>query len=328
MNKSESHERVSASICGVLAGHNGMVTSLACASRVKDKKDILVSGSRDKTVMIWELVKKEDTYGVPKRSLTGHNHFIQDLALSCDGSYAITASWDNTLRLWDIEAGKSTAIFVGHTKDVTSVSLSFDNRQIISGSRDKSIKVWNIKGECKYALDEGGHDGWVSCTRISPGTETPLMMVSCGWDKVVKVWDITECKLSVNHFGHTGYINTVMISPDGSLCASGGKDGKVMLWDLADGTYLYSLDAGYDIYALAFNPVHYWLAVATTSGIRIWNLENKENILACLQPEFSQRAKAGNPYCVSLAWSNDGITLFSGYTDSVIRVWSVTTIDE
>ena len=62
--------------------------------------------------------------------------------------------------------------------------------------------------------------------------------------RYIKVWNLTNCKLRTNLVGHTGYINTVTVSPDGSLCASGGKDGVAMLWDLAEGKRLYSLDAG------------------------------------------------------------------------------------
>merc|ERR1712241_1468435 len=61
-------------------------------------------------------------------------------------------------------------------------------------------------------------------------------------DKYVKVWSLQNCKLKTNHIGHTGYLNTVTMSPDGSLCASGGKDAKAMLWDLNDGKHLYTLD--------------------------------------------------------------------------------------
>jgi guanine nucleotide-binding protein subunit beta-2-like 1 protein len=53
-------------------------------------------------------------------------------------------------------------------------------------------------------------------------TTNPII-VSAGWDKVVKVFNLTNCKLKNNLHGHTGYINTVTVSPDGSLCASGGK---------------------------------------------------------------------------------------------------------
>merc|ERR1719410_783724 len=164
-------------------------------------------------------------YGVPKKCLTGHNHFISDVVMSSDGQFALSGSWDKTLRLWDLNAGITTRQFVGHTKDVLSVAFSADNRQIVSGSRDNTIKLWNTLGQCKYTISDECHSEWVSCVRFSPNTQNPII-VSCGWDKAVKVWNLTNCKLKTNHIGHTGYLNTVTLSPDGSLCASGGKDGK------------------------------------------------------------------------------------------------------
>lgn len=95
--------------------------------------------------------------------------------------------------------------------------------QIVSGSRDKSIKLWNTLGECKYTIVEPeGHTEWVSCVRFSPITAQHII-VSAGYDCLVKVWSLTTCKLKNDLRGHRYYINTVTVSPDGSLCASGGK---------------------------------------------------------------------------------------------------------
>jgi len=304
---------------GTLKGHRGWVTAIATTT---ENPNMILSASRDKTIIVWNLVRDETNYGVPRRALTGHNHFVQDVVISSDGQFALSASWDKTLRLWDLNTGQTTRRFVGHTSDVLSVSFSADNRQIVSGSRDKTIKLWNTLGECKFNIQEDGHTDWVSCVRFSPNPANPVI-VSCGCDKVVKVWELTKCRLRTNHHGHTGYINTVTVSPDGSLCASGGKDGITMLWDLNEGKHLYSLEAGDVINALVFSPNRYWLCAATASAIKIWDLESK-SIVDELKPEFVEVGKKSQPpQCISLAWSADGSVLFSGYTDNLIRVWQV-----
>eukprot|EP01083_Nonionella_stella_P131568 399800_1 len=68
---------------------------------------------------------------------------LKDVSISSDGQFALSGSWDGTLRLWDLNNGQSTRRFVKHTKDVLSVAFSADNRQIVSGSRDKTINLWN-----------------------------------------------------------------------------------------------------------------------------------------------------------------------------------------
>ncbi len=149
----------------------------------------------------------------------------------------------------------------------------------------------------------------------------------------MKVWNLTNCKLRTNHYGHNSYINTVTVSPDGSLCASGGRDGKAMLWDLNDGKHLYTLESGDTINSLCFSPNRYWLCagkkkifiiflinslvlfcyLASGTSIKIWDLETKT---------VADEVKS-EKQCTSLAWSADGQTLFAGFTDNQIRVFEV-----
>lgn len=304
---------------GELIGHGGWVTSIATTM---EAPDMVISASRDRSLIVWNLVRGVEQFGVARKRLTGHGHFVQDVAISSDGQFALSGSWDATLRLWDLNTGNTTRRFIGHTKDVLSVAFSADNRQIVSGSRDKTINLWNTLGQCKYSITEDGHKEWVSCVRFSPNLITPLI-VSAGWDKMVKVWNLNNCKLRTNLIGHAGYVNCVTLSPDGSLCASGGKDGTAMLWDLNEGRHLSSLDAGDIIHALAFSPIRYWLCAATASTIKIWDLESKV-VVDELRPDFPPAGKKAVPIqCISLAWSADGSTLFAGYTDNAIRVWTI-----
>jgi len=305
---------------GNLKGHSNWVTAIATSL---ENDQMVISASRDKTIIVWQLKRDDSNYGYARRALKGHGHFVQDVVLSSDGQFALSASWDATLRLWDLNSGTTSRRFVGHSKDVLSVAFSGDNRQIVSGSRDKTIKLWNTLGECKYTIQDEGHTEWVSCVRFSPTTTTTPVIISAGWDKLVKVWNLSNCKLRQNLVAHTGYVNTVTISPDGSLCASGGKDGTAMLWDLQEGRHLYSLDAGDVIHSLVFSPNRYWLCAGTQKTIKIWDLESK-SLVDELVPDLAQVGrKAQAAYCTSLCWSGDGQTLFAGYTDGVIRVWGV-----
>jgi len=307
---------------GCLTGHAGWVTSIATTA---EQSNLLISGSRDKTAMVWQL--NDETFengddgapGYARRCLHGHNQAVQDTVISSDGNFALTGSMDSTMRLWDLNHGTSVRKFKGHTKDVNSVAFSADNRQIVSGSRDKSIRLWNTLGECKYTITEDNHTDWVSCVRFSPSAKNPLI-VSCGWDKLIKVWNLNNCKLKTNLTGHTQVLNTITISPDGSLCGSGGKDKVAMLWDVNDGKHLYSLDANSPINAMCFSPKNYWLCAATDNSIKIWDLENKQ-ILDELTTK--EAPKSGIPWCVSLQWSADGNSLYAGSTDGNIYVYEI-----
>jgi guanine nucleotide-binding protein subunit beta-2-like 1 protein len=210
-------------------------------------------------------------------------------------------------------------------------SNSWRDLQIVSGSRDNTIRLWNTLGECKYTWEakQNGHTHWVSCVRFSPA-HSKTIIVSAGWDKQIKVWDLTlRNVLQHNLTGHRGYINAVTVSPDGSLCASGGKDGLAMLWDLSEGKRLYLLDAKDIIHALCFSPMRYWLVAATQTSITVWDLETK-TIVEELKPDMQKVESKGarkkfhqDPYCISLAWSADGSTLYAGFTNGKIYSYIV-----
>jgi WD40 repeat protein len=75
---------------------------------------------------------------------------------------------------------------------------------------------------------------------------------------------------------------------------------------------LYSLEAGDIIHSLVFSPNRYWLCAATSSGIKLWDLETKVTV-DDLSPDFGPKEKGSKalvPFCTCLAWSADGSQLF------------------
>jgi len=301
-----------------IRGHSNWVTSICVAP---ENPNVFVSSSRDKTILIWEFDLEVDDIPKPKKRLRGHSHFVSDCKLSSDGQFCISSSWDKTLRLWDINSGKTLQRFIGHKKDTLSVSLSKDNRHIVSGSRDSSIKFWNSIGECKETFHDNNSSSWVNQVHFIPNKK-PLLL-TCDWDGVIKIWDIASKKIQTKLLGHKGYVSCLTISPDGSLCASGGKDKIVMLWDLQQGKHLYSLEAGDSIQSLCFSPNRYWLCASTTKEIKIWDLESKEMIDEIHVQGRSESLSKGEPTCLSMAWTLDGSGLLTGYSDGNLRFWSL-----
>lgn len=72
--------------------------------------------SSDRSLILWKLVRDETNFGIPQKRLHGHSHFVSDTVISSDGHFALSCSWDKTLRLWDLTKGVSTRQFVDHNK--------------------------------------------------------------------------------------------------------------------------------------------------------------------------------------------------------------------
>merc|ERR1711977_565817 len=104
---------------GTLEGHSGWVTSLATSL---ENPNMLLSASRDRSLIVWNLTRDETSYGYPKRALKGHNHIVSDCVISSDGAYALSASCDKTIKLWNTLGDcKYPITDKGHTEWVSCV---------------------------------------------------------------------------------------------------------------------------------------------------------------------------------------------------------------
>ena len=120
---------------GDLLGHGDYVTSIVCGYNREDDKEseILVSGARDKKVILWKTNSDEHEttggkFGEALVSLTGHNHFVTGLSLSSDNNFVLSSSWDKSLRLWNLKTGKCMQKFFGSSKEIMGCAFSNDIR--------------------------------------------------------------------------------------------------------------------------------------------------------------------------------------------------------
>jgi WD40 repeat protein len=83
--------------------------------------------------------------------LNGHRNSVTTLAFSPDGRWLASGSWDKTIKIWDVDAGREVQALAGHTHHIYSVAFDPRGRWLASGSEDGTIRMWRLR----QAADRG-----------------------------------------------------------------------------------------------------------------------------------------------------------------------------
>ena len=87
---------------------------------------------------------RQAVYGVNEHRLEGHSNWVLSVAFSPDGKTLAAASFDNTIKLWNLQSQKPIATLAGHSSAVYSVAFSPDGKTLAAASADKTIILWNF----------------------------------------------------------------------------------------------------------------------------------------------------------------------------------------
>jgi WD40 repeat protein len=194
-----------------LEGHTGAVMSVAFS---QDSSRV-VSGSRDKTVRIWNAAT-----GEMEAELKGHTGAVMSVAFSQDSSRVVSGSSDKTVRIWNEATGEMEAELKGHTGAVKLVIFSQDSSLVVSGSSDKTVRIWNVAtGEMEAGLK--GHPPRFHT--LSP----PQLLVSVSHDRD---WLLGDARSDCWIPNHNRASNVFSFS--GSKACFGYEDGRLIILDM------------------------------------------------------------------------------------------------
>ena len=273
-----------------------------------------------------------------------------DAVCCCDWSraeggrrFVLSGSGDETLRVWDLDAGLSsncTRVLKGHTGAVWCCQFSQADggrRWALSGSRDKTLRIFDVEtGDCTAVLQ--GHQGSVQACSWSVGDAAGLRIASASTDKSLKVWDRSSASwlCTSTLLGHSAAIMCAVWSEadgGGRWLLSGSDDTTLRIWDAHSGRSERTLQehAG-PVLCCAFSKAdggrRWALSGSWDMTVNLWDCcallvqnETKNNDSSLVLKLLGHTAPV---FCCSFSHADGGnCWALTGAYDQTLRIWAL-----
>jgi len=258
--------------------------------------------------------------GEPLLGILGkHNSSVTsiDVARNGQNEVAVSASADNTLKVWDINTGQLLKILEGHACRVNAVILTRDGRRAISASADGILRIWNpINGQPLMTFPRS--KGHASNIRALALTRDDKKVISASEDGFLRIWDINTGEVLKILEGHTDLVSAVALTHDDQRAITASYDETIKIWDLETGHVLKTLEGHTGrINALALTSDDL-IAVSGSKDktLKIWDIE-KGQLLKTL--------KGHNQIIQALALTHDDTRVISASADRTLKLWDIKT---
>lgn len=266
-------------------GHQGPVYS-AHFSPDPQSTHVVTSGY-DRRVLLWrpedivpydfsKIVSGKKNETPPFTAFDGHQDSVQSAEFTPDGTMIISASHDNTVKLWDIENTKAIKTFRGHDSWVQAATLLKDGKWILSASHDTQLKLWNIADYEEIRTLKGRvlaqHvDAILDVSFSKDGTQ----LVTASRDKTAISWNVETGKPQVEFTeGHAFLASSAIFLPDRKRLATAAVDNSVRIWDIQTGTEHKRFEhTGRSAAIDVSSDSRFLLTGSDQKSVRIWNIE-------------------------------------------------------
>ncbi|HEX8158701.1 MAG TPA: WD40 repeat domain-containing protein, partial [Solirubrobacteraceae bacterium] len=219
---------------------------------------LVVAGDFDGPVHLWNPATQTE------RQLVGHTR-TSVAQLSPDASQIVSASHDQTVRLWDVHSARSQIVpTLGGSKYAAALDAS-GKRIAIGGATPLVIQA--VDGGHRLRLR--GHRGYVNELVFSPDSQH---LLTGSDDATARVWCARSGTLERTLRGHEGPVRSVSYSDDGRQIASAGSDGTVRIWPRDGGDAVILVGHEGPVNTAEFNARGDRVVSAGDDGtIRIWD---------------------------------------------------------
>jgi cytochrome c len=178
--------------------------------------------------------------------LRGHGGPVRALAISPDGTQAVSGSFDTSAIRWSLKRNVAEQVMRFHDDAVNAVAYLRDGRIVTAGA-DAHIAIWT-PGKQKPDTVLNGHTGPIVGLAVSPDGKT---LASASWDHTVRLWPLAGGVGRVLK-GNAQNVNGVAFSPDGEQVISAGYDTTLRIWSLGgDGEIVRRLPSPLNTVAVA-----------------------------------------------------------------------------
>ncbi len=223
--------------------HGGPIFSAAW----NPKDSILLTCGFDTKIIAWSIPSLQVLHIYSHHTLS-----VLEVDWKDDELFA-SCSRDKTLCISSITDKDYLVRLEGHINEINTISWSPDKKFLASCSDDKTIKIWRIEQEPFLVADLKGHSKEVYTLDWSPKSSSDHLIASASKDNSVRIWDIKTSKCIRELLLHSQAVYSVRFSPNAKYIASGGFDGRIVVWQVSDGKIVRTLKSSSGVFEVSWN---------------------------------------------------------------------------